>query len=172
MIGSLIRRLRARVRRGRLDDELADEIRMHLDMRAQALIDRGVDPRAAAAEARRQFGNVTLKREEARDSWSVRAIDGVLQDLRFGSRVMRRSPAFTIVAVLSLGVGIGASVAVFSLADALLFRKLPVRAPDELATLQWRSGPKPPTTSVTGNMIDGMMEARSHQSGSSLLHRG
>ncbi len=126
---------------------------MHLDLRAQSLIERGVDPRDAAAEARRQFGNVLLKREEARDGWSVRAIEGLLQDVRFGLRLMRRSPAFTIVAVLSLGVGMGASAAVFSLADALLLKKLPVRAPDELVTLEWNSGPKPPTTSLSGNMI-------------------
>ena len=153
MLGSLIRRLRAILTRGRLDDDLADEIRLHMEMRTQSLIDRGVDPRDAAAQARRQFGNVLLKREDARDSWSVRALDGLLQDLKFGARLMRRSPTFTIVAVLSLGVGMGASAAVFSLADAMLLRKLPVPSPDELATLQWSSGPKPPTFSLTGNMI-------------------
>ena len=152
MIGALIRRLRAIATRRRLDDELAVEIRSHLEMRTQSLVERGLDPRDAAAEARRQFGNVTLKREDAREHWSVRALDGLLQDVRFGARLMRRSPAFTAVAVLSLGVGIGASAAVFSLADAVLFRKLPVRAPDELVTLEWRSGPKPPTTSISGNM--------------------
>jgi predicted permease len=153
LIAAIGRRLRTALRKDRLDDELADEIRMHLDLRAQSLIERGVDPRDAAAEARRQFGNVLLKREEARDGWSVRAIEGLLQDVRFGLRLMRRSPAFTIVAVLSLGVGMGASAAVFSLADALLLKKLPVRAPDELVTLEWNSGPKPPTTSLSGNMI-------------------
>ncbi len=154
MLGSLIRRLRAILTRGRLDDELADEIRMHLDLRAQSLIERGVDPGDAAAEAQRQFGNVLLKREEARDAWSGRVIDGLLQDVRFGLRLMRRSPVFTIVAVVSLGVGMGASAAVFSLADGLLLKKLPVRSPDELATFQWSSGPKPPTTSLSGNMTE------------------
>jgi predicted permease len=150
---SIVRRLRAMLTRNTRDHELEEEIRLHLDLRAQSLIDRGVDASDAAAGARRQFGNVLAKREDARDTWSVRAIDEVLQNLRFGLRLLRRSPAFTIVAVLSLGIGMGASAAVFSLADALLFKKLPVRAPDELATFQWSSGPKPPTTSLTGNMI-------------------
>jgi predicted permease len=149
----MVRRLRAMLTRDTRDHDLEEEIRLHLDLRAQSLIDRGVDASDAAAAARRQFGNVLATREDARDAWSLRAIDEVVQNLRFGLRLLGRSPAFTIVAVLSLGIGMGASAAVFSLADALLFKKLPVRAPDQLATFQWSSGPKPPTTSLSGNMI-------------------
>ena len=153
MLTSLLQRLRMRLRRDRLDDELADEIRMHIELRTQSLIDRGVDPDNAAYEARRQFGNVTLKREETREAWSLRIVDSLFQDLKYGARLMRRSPIFTAVAVASIGVGIGASAAVFSLADAVLFKKLPVHAPDQLAIFRWSSGPKPPAESLTGNMI-------------------
>ena len=159
MVSSLIRRLRALVTRNRLDDELADEMRTHIEMRAQSLIDRGVDPDEARLEARRQFGNVTLKREEARAAWSLRGFDSIAQDLKYGIRLLRGSPVFTIVAIASIGVGIGASAAVFSLADAVLFKKLPVRAPDELVIFRWSSGPKPPAAGLSGNWIsnaDGM----------------
>jgi predicted permease len=147
----LWRRAIARLRRNRLDDQLADEIRLHLELRRQALIDDGCDPRGAEAEARRRFGNVLRRREDSRDQWGFRAIDAFLQDVRFGVRLLRRSPMFSVVAVLSLAIGIGATSAVFSLADALLFRKLPVEAPDDLTLFQWRSGPRDPAPSLSGN---------------------
>jgi len=146
-----LRRLTAYIFRRHLDDELADEIRLHIELRRQALIDDGLDPREADFEARRMFGNVTLKREEARDMWGFRSLDTFIQDVRFGIRLLRRSPAFTIVAVLSLAIGIGATTAVFSLADAMLFRKLPVESPDDLALFQWRSGPRDPAPSLSGH---------------------
>ena len=70
------------------------------------------------------FGNVTAIREETRDMWTLGSLDTLLQDMRFGARLLRRSPAFTIAAVASLAIGIGAAAAVFSLADGMLFRKL------------------------------------------------
>ena len=151
-MGAMIRRLRAMITRSRLDDQLADEIRMHLDLRTGSLIDGGMDPADAAAEARRQFGNVTLKREEARDSWSLRMLESAAQDARYAARLMRKNPIFTAVAVLSLGVGMGASAAVFSLADAMLFKKLAVPAPDQLSIFLWRSGPVIPAESLSGEM--------------------
>jgi predicted permease len=146
-----LRRLTAYIFRRHLDDELADEIQLHIELRRQALIDDGLDPREADYEARRMFGNVALKREEARDMWSFRPLDTFIQDVRFGTRLLRRSPAFTIVAVLSLAIGIGATTAVFSLADAMLFRKLPVESPDDLALFQWRSGPRDPAPFLSGS---------------------
>ena len=146
-----LRRLTAYISRRRLDDELADEIQLHIELRRQALIADGLDPREADYEARRMFGNVALKREEARDMWGFRSLDSFIQDVRFGIRLLRRSPAFTIVAVLSLAIGIGATTAVFSLADAMLFRKLPVESPDDLALFQWRSGPRDPAPFLAGS---------------------
>jgi predicted permease len=146
-----LRRLTAYLSRRRLDDELADEIRLHIELRRQALIDDGLDPREAAYEARRMFGNIARKREEARDIRGFRSLDAFTQDVRFAIRLLRRSPAFTIVAVLSLAIGIGASTAVFSLADAMVFRKLPVQSPGDLALFQWRSGPRDPAPFLSGN---------------------
>jgi predicted permease len=155
-----LRRLVSGFKRNRLDDDLAEEIRQHIELRRQALIDRGMDPGEAAYEARRMFGNVMVKREEARGMWGLQFVDTVGQDLRYGLRLLRRSPVFTIVAVLSLAIGIGATAAVFSLADAVLFRKLPVAAPEELAVFQWRSGPRNPAGALSGSFdSDGTMTA-------------
>src|SRR5215203_5867461 len=116
------RRVATAVRRNRLDAELVDEIQQHIEMRTRALVEEGMDPRDAAFEARRSFGNVTSIREESRDMWGFHALDTLLQDTRFGARLLRRSPGFTIAAVASLAIGIGAAAAVFSLADSLLLR--------------------------------------------------
>ncbi|HET7221122.1 MAG TPA: ABC transporter permease, partial [Vicinamibacterales bacterium] len=146
-----LRRLTAYLFRRHLDEELADEIQLHIELRRQALIDDGLDPRQAEFAARRMFGNVALTRERTRDAWRFRSLDTVVGDVRFGIRLLRRAPAFTIVAVVSLAIGIGATTAVFSLADAMLFRKLPVAAPDDLALFQWRSGPRDPAPVLSGN---------------------
>ena len=84
--------------------------------------------------------------------WGVPSLESLWQDVRYGVRILRRSPMFTVVSVLSLAIGIGASAAVFSLADAVLLRKLPVENPDELVILQWRSVGRMPAPSLTGNL--------------------
>ena len=128
---SFLRRLVAYSRRNRLDDDLAEEIRLHLDLRKQGLIDDGMAPAAADREARRQFGNVTVIREQARDHWGGSSIDMLVHDVRYGLRLIRKAPGFSAVAVASLAVGIGASTVLFSFANTLLFRPLarpPVRS--------------------------------------------
>jgi predicted permease len=145
-----IARLAAAFRRGRLDDEFQEEIREHLELRRRQLMDDGMDPRDASFEARRMFGNVTSIREETRDMWGFRTLDTLLQDLRYGARMLRRTPLVTLVAIASLAIGIGAAAAVFSLFDRLLFQKLPVRAPDELIVFRWRSGPVQSFESLNG----------------------
>ena len=153
------RRLAAWIRRDTLDDQLAEEIRDHLAARARRLVDdEGLTPEDAALEARRRFGNVLAYREDSRAMWGFPAIDTFLQDLRFGLRLMRRSPTFTLVAVLSLAIGMGGAVAVFSLADAILFRKLPVRDPDSLHVIRWISGPVLPFESLNGHGRQGDTE--------------
>jgi predicted permease len=156
------RRLAAWVRRNSLDDQLAEEIRDHLAERARRIADdEGLTPEAAAREARRRFGNVLAIREDSRAMWGFPALDTFLQDVRFGLRLMRRSPTFTVVAVLSLAIGMGGAVAVFSLADAILFRKLPVRDPDGLHVVRWISGPTLPFDSLNGHGSQGDTESSS-----------
>ena len=143
-------RMQLLLRRSRLDDELRDEVSLHLDLRRQTLIDGGMDPRQAELEARRMFGNAMAIREETRDMWGFPSLDTLTQDIRYGFRLLRRSPSVTGASILSLAIGIGASAGVFSLTDAMLLRPLAVRSPGELLLLQWRSGPTSPYASLSG----------------------
>src|SRR6266550_225977 len=105
------------------DDDLDDEIRQHLRMAAE---DRGEEA------ARREFGNVALIKEVTREMWRWTSLERFTQDLRYAFRCMRRNPAFTLTALLSLALGIGANTAIFTLIDALLLRSLPVHDPQRL----------------------------------------
>ena len=147
----ILRRMSAFLTRSRQDDELREEVEAHIARRTRSLIDEGMDPREAAYEARRLFGNVTVIREETRDMWSFRWLDTLGQDLRYGARLLRRSPVFTAAAIASLSLGIGAVAAVFSLTDTLLLRTLPVRSPHELVLFRWASGPQAVFESLNGN---------------------
>lgn len=156
----LIGRLRLLTRRGRLDAELRDEIRLHIELRRQALIDDGMDPALATIEAQRMFGNSTAIREETRDMWGFPSIDTVAQDVRYGVRLLFRSPMVTIASIVSLAIGIGASAGVFSLADVTLVQRLPVHAPEELQLFQWRARPVSLYSSLSGySWGDDMSEA-------------
>lgn len=147
----LSRHVRAGVRRGRLDDQLRDEIDAHIALRRERLITEGIPPHEALARARRQFGNVTLVREESRAMWSFPALDTIVRDLAYALRMMRSAPAFTLVATLSLGVGMGGAAAVFGLADSVLLRELPVSHPRQLAIFRWSSGPASVFESLNGS---------------------
>jgi predicted permease len=121
-------RAMALVHRRRLDRDLEEELAFHLEMRAQK---HGGDP-AAQAAAVRQFGNATSIRERCRELWTFATLETLWQDLRYAARTLAKTPAFSIVAVFSLTLGIGANAALFSLMDVMLLRALPVRNPQEL----------------------------------------
>jgi predicted permease len=148
---SLLRRTLAYLSRSRHEDDLREEIEAHIAQRRNYLIDEGMDPRDAEYEARRMFGNVTVIREETRDMWSFHWLDTLGQDLRYGIRLLRKSPVFTVAAIGSLALGIGSAAAVFSLTDALMLRTLPVHAPRELVLFRWSSGPQAVFESLNGN---------------------
>ena len=131
-MAGLLKRVRTFFRRSQLDDDLREELDAHIELRRRQLIDAGMDPQDARREAVRMFGNVTALREASREMWGVPRLESWLQDVRFGARLLRQTPLFTAIAVLSLGSGIAAAVTVFNIADAVLFRPLPVRAPQEL----------------------------------------
>lgn len=121
--------------RGRFQRELDEEMRLHLDLRRQQQISAGLDPDAASHAAHKRFGNPTLLREKSSSAWGWDWIAGFLQDAGYGLRSMLRTPAVTIVALVSLALGIGANTAIFSFIDAILIRSLPVKEPQQLVKL-------------------------------------
>jgi hypothetical protein len=109
-----------------------EELQFHLAMLEQRNIERGMVPTEARAQARRQLGNPTVITEHTLDSWRYAFVSTLIQDIRYGLRGFRRNPGFAATAVLSLALGIGANTAIFRLFDALLFRPLPVKSPEDL----------------------------------------
>jgi len=133
------RRLGVLFRRERFDRELEEEMQSHIQMQAEENRENGMDAQEARYAARRQFGNPMLLEERSREMWGWPLLERLLQDLRYAVRVLRRSPTFTAVAVISLALGIGANVAIFSLFNALMLRWLPVWHPEQLVSI-YRTG--------------------------------
>ena len=120
------------VRPTRLGRELDREIEFHIAERADDLAASGLSEAEAWREARRRFGNRTAQRERSYDARVLLWLESAVADLRYALRALRASPAFTTVTVLSLGLGIGANTAIFSLVDAVMLSSLPVREPETL----------------------------------------
>jgi hypothetical protein len=134
-LSELGRRLWMLMRRRQFDADLEEEMRLHLELREQERIRAGLSPREARQAASRRFGNATLLKEKSHMVWGWEWFESFVQDTAYGSRAMLRSPALTIVALLSLALGIGANTAIFSLLDAVMLRSLPVRDPSQLVLL-------------------------------------
>ena len=133
-------------RRKQSETDLNDEIAFDLAAEAEERMRLGVSAPEAERASHRDFGNVSLLKEDVRETWGWIWTERLAQDLRFGWRTLRGSPLFTATTVLSLALGIGANTAIYSVMDAMLFRTLPVENPHELVILNWRAI-KPPTTS-------------------------
>jgi putative ABC transport system permease protein len=132
-----------------LERDLAEEIRQHLDEKIDDLMLQGLDRDAATRLARREFGNVTLVEEQGRDVWRWPIVEDGLADLRYAFRQLRRTPAFAFAAIATLALGIGASVAMFTVVNAVVLRPLPFPSPDRLVTIESRDrrSPEPDTLS-------------------------
>lgn len=132
---SLLRRLQMLFHRERFQSELDEEMQLHMHMREQQRLTEGDTPEEARHNTRRSFGNPTLLRERSHAAWGWGWLESLLQDIRYALRSMWHSRVLTLVALLSLSLGIGANVAIFSFLDAVVLRSLPVQNPSQLYLL-------------------------------------
>ncbi len=128
-------RLRSLFLRRQVEQELDEEVREHLDRLADSYIARGLAPQQAREAALREFGGVAQAKENCRDARSVNWLQNFVQDVRFGARMLRKSPGVTAVVVIALALGVGANTAIFSIVNGFLLRPLPVASPEQITVL-------------------------------------
>jgi predicted permease len=149
---SIRTRFRALFRKRELDADMDDEMRSHIEFRMQSNIEAGMNAQEARFAALRQFGWTESIKETCREQRGVTWLENLAQDIRSGARQLRKNPGFTAVAVGSLGLGIGAGTAVFSLVNAILLSSLPVPNPQELVAINWSGAEF--TSGYDGELLD------------------
>ncbi|HSM76781.1 MAG TPA: ABC transporter permease, partial [Bryobacteraceae bacterium] len=147
-------RLLALLRQRRLDRELEGEILAHLEMAELNAIAAGLSPEEARREAHRAFGGIEQMKEEHRDGRSARWVENVLRDIRYGMSSLARDPAFAVVAIGLLALGIGANTAMFSIVDAVLLKPLPFPAPDRMVRVWETPTPEQRNNTTTLTFLD------------------
>ncbi|MEO8449827.1 MAG: ABC transporter permease [Gemmatimonadota bacterium] len=134
-LGEIGRRMRFYLQRDRYEAEMNEEVEFHLSRRADELEAGGEPEREARLQAIKSFGNRAQLAETSRSTWSFGSLERIAAEVRFASRGFRRTPLFAVIAMLTLGLGVGANTAIFSIVDSALLKPLPYPEPDRLVTL-------------------------------------
>jgi len=148
-----------------MEEAMKEEMAFHLEMEARKLMARGMAPEEAFRKARRDFGEPEYHKEKARESWGIGMIQNLRIDVRHAFRVLRRNPLFAVVSILTLGLGIGANSAIFSVVNGILLRALPFPDSDQLVALCESRPDEVGTcaTASTPNVADWAAQATSFQ---------